>query len=158
MKIKIRKTKSEDARRVAHVHRTSIRKLCSPFYDQKVIDTWSGGSSAEGVRRSLKRKDVNDIVAEVDGVICGIGASVNNRIWLLYVHPKWTGLGIGEKLLKRLERDIFKKGIKSTTLESSLNAYKFYLRCGYTKVKKKTLRFRDGTKVPCIEMKKSSSR
>jgi N-acetylglutamate synthase-like GNAT family acetyltransferase len=111
----------------------------------------------EVVRRSLKKKDVNDIVAEVDGVIYGIGASINNRVWLLYVHPKWTGLGIGEKLLKRLERDIFKKGIKSITLESSLNAYKFYLRCGYTKVKKKTLSFRDGTKVPCIEMNKSSN-
>jgi GNAT superfamily N-acetyltransferase len=154
MIIKIRKTKEEDCRRVAHVHRFSIRKLCGPSYSQDVIDSWAGGSTADGVRRSLPRKDLNNIVAEVDGVICGIGASVNNRIWLVYVHPKWVDHGVGAKILKRLENDMFKKKIKNITLESSLNAYNFYLRNGYSKVKKKTLQFRNGVRVPCIEMKK----
>jgi putative acetyltransferase len=154
MRIKVRKTKAEDARRVAHVHRMSIRKLCAPSYDKSVIEAWAGGSSAAGVRRSLTNKDVNNIVAEVDGVICGIGASMNNRVWLVYVHPRWAGQGVGAKLLQRLERDMAKKKIKVVTLDSSLNAFNFYKRNGYQKVKKKTLEFRNGTKVPCIEMNK----
>ena len=57
---------------LAHVHRASIRKLQS-CYDQDVIDIWAM-DTANGVRRSLKRKGTNNILAEVDGVICGIGA------------------------------------------------------------------------------------
>jgi GNAT superfamily N-acetyltransferase len=155
MKIKVRKTRLEDCRRVAHVHRTSIRKICSSRYDQDVIDTWAGGCSANGVRRSSKRKEANNIVVEVDGIICGIGASLNNRIWLVYVHPKWSGLGLGDKLIQRLESDMLKKGLKDITLESSLNAYNFYLRNGYKKVKKKSLEFRNGLRIPCIKMKKT---
>lgn len=59
MKIKIRKTKEEDCRRVAHVHRSSIKNICSTVYDKNVIDAWSSGSTANGVRRSLKRKEIN---------------------------------------------------------------------------------------------------
>ena len=91
-------------------------------------------------------KEINNIVAEVDGVIYGVGASVDNLIWICYVHPKWIGKGIGEMILSRLEKDMAKKNFKEVTLSSSLNAYK--------KIKKKTLTFRDGTKVPCYEMKK----
>lgn len=134
MKIKVRKTRLEDCRRVAHVHRASIRKICSSCYDQDVIDIWASGSTANGVRRSL-----------------------NNRIWLVYVHPKWVGLDIGKKLIQRLESDMLKKGFKDIKLESSLNAYNFYLRNGYKKVKKKSLEFRNGLKIPCIEMKKALS-
>lgn len=50
---------------------------------------------------------------------------------------------------------MFKKGFKNITLESGLNAYNFYLRDGYKKVKKKSLEFRNGLKIPCIEMKKT---
>lgn len=79
---------------------------------------------------------------------------MDNLIWICYVHPKWIGKGIGEMILSRLEKDMAKKNFKEVTLSSSLNAYKFYLRNGYKKIKKKTLTFRDGTKVPCYEMKK----
>jgi GNAT superfamily N-acetyltransferase len=155
MTIRIRKTKTEDSRRVAHVHRSSIKQICGDSYNQDVIDSWAGGCSAEGVRRSVKRKDINNIVAEVDGTIFAVGASINNRIWLLYVHPKWVGKGLGEKVLKCLEKDMLRKNINKITLESSLNAYQFYLRNGYKKVRKKTLKFRSGIQVPCIEMSKT---
>jgi GNAT superfamily N-acetyltransferase len=154
MKIKVRKTKEEDCRRVAHVHRSSIKKLCSSSYKQDVIDSWAAGCSADGVRKALRRKEINNIVAEIDGVICGIGASVNNRIWLVYVHPDWVGNGVGDKILQRLEKDMLKKKINDVVLQSSLNAYNFYIRNGYVKIKKRTLEFRDGAKVPCIEMNK----
>ncbi|MEZ4740897.1 MAG: GNAT family N-acetyltransferase [Bdellovibrionota bacterium] len=155
MKVKIRKSRLEDSRRIAHVHRRSIRGVCSNSYSQKIIDAWSGGTSAAGVRRAIKNPEVNNVIAIVDGVICGVAASVKNRIWLLYLHPSWIGKGIGEKLLQRLESDMRKKGIRKITLESSLNALNFYLRNGYQKVKKKTLTFRDGTRVPCVEMTKT---
>jgi putative acetyltransferase len=154
MKIKIRKTKDQDCRRAAHVHRSSIKVLCGPSYHQEIIDAWAGGCSAGGVRRALKRKDINNIVAEVNGIVCGVAASKNNRIWLLYVHPNWAGNGIGEKLLKRLENDMLQKNIKNISLESSKNAFNFYLRNGYIKVKRKKLVFNHGLSIACIEMKK----
>lgn len=154
MKIKIRKAKIEDCRRMAHVHRSSIRKICSRFYENKTIQSWSN-ISTEGVRRSIRNPSVNNLVAEVDSVIVGVAASYENNIWLLYVHPQAIGRGIGEKLLNRLEKDIHRKGITKINLTSSLNAYNFYLRNGYEKVRKKTLQFRDGTRVPSIIMIKT---
>lgn len=152
--IKVRKAKKEDARRMAHVHRMSVKKVCSSSYPKETIDSWASGSTASGVRRAISNPDVNYFVAEEDGVVCGVGATVAERVWLLYLHPDWVGLGIGEKLLRRLETDMKKRGIKNATLESSINACNFYKRQKYIRVKKKTLVFRNGLKVPCIQMKK----
>jgi len=49
----------------------------------------------------------------------------------LYVHPQYSGNGIGIALLQDLESQAQSLGILELHLESSLNAVGFYVKAGY---------------------------
>lgn len=72
------------------------------------------------------------LIAEIDNRIVGFssldGEGVING---LYVLPKYSGRGIGSKLLARVESIAKQKNLKFMSVTASLNAQPFYERCGY---------------------------
>lgn len=153
MKVKIRKAKPEDALKIRNAHVASIRGICSKDYTAKQIRVWSN-RKPESYRKALAAGE-SMFVAQVGDRVVGFSVTHEGEIRAVYVHPQYVGRGIGKKLLSAVESSAKRRGFKTATISSSLTAHCFYLSQGYKTVKRAEFRFRDGTSIPCIRMKKS---
>ncbi|MDW8260310.1 MAG: GNAT family N-acetyltransferase [Gammaproteobacteria bacterium] len=92
---------------------------------------------------ALRARDVAFFVARRDGVAIGCGALVNvapgvGEIKRMYVAPQARGLGVGRRLLERLERHARLLGLREVKLETgnaqpeALGLYRSagYVECG----------------------------
>lgn len=150
--MKIRRFKSSDAAEMARMHRATIRKINSRDYSKKTITAWSGRSTAKRFRKSMKQRirfvtiDKNKIIGFGDFTK---GGEING----LYVHPKYIGKGVGNKLLRKMEKTASSMGIKNLTVKSSLTAKDFYKSQGY-KTLRKALFKRPGLTLQVYKMEK----
>jgi GNAT superfamily N-acetyltransferase len=122
-----------DAVAIAAVWARSIREVCSPAYcdDPEVIEPWASLKTPDFVLRLLKHDDLF-VVAEVDGVIAGLGCAfyLTDSI-ACYVSPDFLHMGIGRAILDRIEQGAWDHSHSRLVIHSSLNAVGFYERCGY---------------------------
>jgi putative acetyltransferase len=79
----------------------------------------------------LKIREMEILVAEINGQVVGWGAIRGDRLEGLYTDPDFAGRGIGTELLSKLEVLMRTRGIRTIRAEASLNAEGFYLRRGY---------------------------
>jgi putative acetyltransferase len=90
---------------------------------------WAKNLSVPGME--LKIREMEILVAEINGRVVGWGAIRGDRLEGLYTDPDFAGRGIGTELLRRLEVLMRSYGIRTIRAEASLNAEGFYLRRGY---------------------------
>ena len=81
----------------------------------------------------IKDKKKQYFVCEENGKILGIGAlnKKENEVKTMYIHPKFQGKGIGTEILKVVEKEAKKRGIKKLILYTHNPAFKFYLKNKY---------------------------
>ena len=134
--MRIRKFRASDAVAVAKMHRDTVRNINSKDYPPEQIAVWSGRSTA---RRMKKTKKTYRYVALEDKKIIGFGDfKQDGELAGLYIHKDYIGRGIGTSLLKKLEDEAKKYGIKELHLMSTITARNFYKKHGYSIVKKTT--------------------
>lgn len=78
-----------------------------------------------------EKRDTGDIIGYIIGVI---RKSFLGHIVSLAVHPKHRRRGVATSLMKRLEGEFIKRGVKALRLEvrvSNTVAREFYLKCGF---------------------------
>lgn len=88
---------------------------------------------------ALRQPDVTFLTARVDGKTVGCGAIVIHdgeygEIKRMFVQPEFRGLGVGTKLLERLESIARTSGLKLTRLETGVyqtEALELYKKAGY---------------------------
>ena len=90
---------------------------------------WAKNLSVAGME--LKIREMEILVAEIDGQVVGWGAIRADRLEGLYTDPDFAGRGIGTELLSKLEVLMRTRGIRAIRAETSSNAEGFYLRRGY---------------------------
>jgi GNAT superfamily N-acetyltransferase len=78
---------------------------------------------------------VHCLVAEIDGIVVGMGALKGNEIQRMYCDPDQRGRHVGSTIYKHLEMIARSKGIRQLQIESSLNAEGFYAKLGFKKVR-----------------------
>lgn len=82
-------------------------------------------------------RDGGLLVASVDGQIIGFGRidvdAVEQVKWL-YLLPEFQGVGVGSKILERLEKIGWEAGLTALRLHSAPQAVEFYSRHGYRMV------------------------
>ena len=133
--MKIRKFKSSDSVEVARSHRGTIRYINKANYPPKQIKVWSGRVSAKRFRESIHQR--KRFVAIEKGKIVGFGDfSPDGELTGLYVNKDFQRKGVGKYLLKKLEKEARKQGIKEFHLSSTITAKIFYQRNGYQITKK----------------------
>ena len=93
------------------------------------IEIWARNLSVPGM--ALKIREMDILVAEVNGQVVGWGAIRADRLEGLYTDPDFAGRGIGTELLSKLEVLMRTRGIRTIRAEASSNAEGFYLRRGY---------------------------
>jgi putative acetyltransferase len=86
-------------------------------------EIWARNLSVPGME--LKIREMEILVAEINGQVVGWGAIRGDRLEGLYTDPDFTGRGIGTELLNKLEVLMRTYGIRT------MNAEGFYLRRGY---------------------------
>ena len=132
-KIRIRKFKREDARKVSYLIRKTLIEVNIKDYPQNVIQFMYENYSP----RRIIEKSSNRLmyVAVEDERILGTVSLKDNLILALFVNPKFHGRGIGTKLMNHIESVARKRGYKIVSLPSSVTAYEFYKKLGYKKVR-----------------------
>lgn len=152
---RIREATRTDTTVLAHLHEQSIRGLGPAAYDEGQVDAWASDIGPE--RYPIDDPDQAMVVAEVEGQIAGFGILdvANEEVAAVYVHPIYSGRGLGSTLLEHLEERALDVGIESLRLVASMNAVRFYERNGW--VRTGECRYRTGpqeVELPCVEMKK----
>jgi GNAT superfamily N-acetyltransferase len=86
--------------------------------------------------------------------IAGFSSIDKTEVYAVYVHPKFTGRGIGRALLSSTEKYALAHGIKKLFLNATRTSLTFYRENGYRKLRALKHRLPNGTKIPCFRMSK----
>jgi GNAT superfamily N-acetyltransferase len=132
--VRVRQAELNDAERALGVVRRSICELCVDDHqrDAVTLERWLANKTPEHFARWLAAPDNALLVAELDGVVRGVGnLARTGKIHLCYVEPGFERCGIGGAMLSALEARARAWGLSELSLESSRNAQGFYARCGY---------------------------
>jgi putative acetyltransferase len=100
-------------------------------YSEKAMAVWESGPSPESYRISEAESVV--LVAEVESEIAGFAEASFETPELdkLYVRPAYQRRGVAGALLDAIERRVRERGVKSLSVEASLNAVPFYEQAGF---------------------------
>lgn len=152
--MQIRLATTYDLEEISKCHKASIRWLCKDYYSPESIDKWTNLLLPEIYESAIQEKVF--IVAEQEGNLSGFGILdiKNKEISAIYVHPNSKGIGIGKKILFKLEAISLEKNIYQLHLCSTINASDFYKRHGYVENGTDFHELPDGTQLECIKMNK----
>jgi putative acetyltransferase len=150
----IRRAKREDCPSIARVHTCAVMAIPAGYYTPEEIASWAIPREVESYEHSIDDKEF--YVAAEDELIVGFG--VLNResqvIEAIYVTPEAKGLGVGLKLLQKLEERGRDLGLKALHLNASLNAVGFYKRAGFVAQAEAKYRLPTGIEIRCVPMVK----
>ena len=151
-KIRIRKAKIEDTKKISRLIRNTILKINSKHYPQKQMQFELSCYTPSKIKEYLEEKIIFCLLKE-DKIIGVSMLNLNDRtIESLYLNPKFIGKGLGKKMLSYLECFAKKKNIDEITLYPTEYALNFYKNAGY-KIKRKFKGTSNGG-YPVIDMRK----
>ncbi len=153
--ITIRPATPEDGAGIVEIRHNAIQNVPAAYYDQFALDEWS--ESSEGsIQRLLSNSADIRIVAVINSEIVGYGELVTkeNLLGACYVLPSAAGKGVGRAIVAELERIAREHGITYLQLDSSLNAERFYLCCGYRITERGKHIMPSGSVMDCVKMHK----
>lgn len=132
--VNIRRAEVDDIEHFKEVVESSITVLCKDHYSQDQIN----GLLKQYPVPELYKRWLNErilLVAEKDSKIVGFAQfdPAIAAIEAVHVLPECTHLGIGRRLVEEIENIASAMNIKRIVLESSINADKFYAKCGYVR-------------------------
>ncbi len=154
----VRMATESDARCILEAHHDSVHKIAISDYGIEVARSWSPEVNEERVNQYLESSFLEEttVVAISDGVICGFGSIVDkdSELRAVYVKDQFGGLGVGSRILSRLESIARARGLKSLSMDSSVTAERFYLKHGYSVVERGEHTLSSGAKMSCFKMRK----
>lgn len=151
--MQIRLARIEDLTPIAQVYHASIAELCSTDYDQDVILAWLNTSKPESRQQDIESgclwvvesfsRSTFDLESNNQPTtkpsleqnnrykgLAGFMAVAPGELMSLFIHPAYSGLGVGKKLAE-IGIQFAKKGHHSIRLESTLNTVPFYQKLGF---------------------------
>ena len=153
--IAIRPAIPEDGAGIVEMRYNAIQNVSAAYYDKFTLNEWS--ESSEGsVQRLLSNSADIRIVAVINNDIVGYGELVTkeNLLGACYVLSSAGGKGVGRAIVAELERIAREHHITYLQLDSSLNAERFYLCCGYRITERAKHIMPSGSVVDCVKMHK----
>lgn len=127
--MKVIKAKKGDAKEISVCRQKAIKKLNSKGYSDKGLRDLLDNSSFSSVVLDLEDYEIFILVEDKN--VIGTVSLGKNQIGELYVDPDYAGRGIGEKLLRFIEKYAKSKDISNIYLFSTLPSEGFYKKNGY---------------------------
>ena len=134
MAFRIRSPKNDDAQMAVQLLRRSISELCHEDHqnDPAEISSWLENKTVETWSAWVEHPDATVFVAEESGTVRGVGmVRSDGEILLNYVSPDARFQGVSKAILLALENEALAWGARSTLLESTRTAQRFYLANDY---------------------------
>ena len=125
-------------------------------YPVAVIEAWAPMPvTGEAVDRVLANRE--NLIAEIDGQVVGIGALVfeGSELRACYVAPAAGRRGVGSALVHEIERAARERGLSMLELDSSITAEAFYRKHGFEVRERGEHILRNGQRMACVKMQKS---
>jgi len=153
--IRIRRAVAADLPAIRETHLASIRGLCADAYTPEQIERWTSNRELERYA-PLVTPRFHCLVGMDEAVLGGFGTLdlEKSEISSLFVRPDYAGAGLAGSLLKRLGSIARGEGLQVLSLESTVNASRFYLKHGYRSLAPATKRFSNGLEIACFQMQK----
>ncbi|MDH6084341.1 GNAT family N-acetyltransferase [Umezakia ovalisporum] len=152
----LRLAEKTDAWVMSAIHIAAIKALPTTFYTRKQLLAW------RNYRHQPNAKDIlHDMQAQIFWVAVGnsqvraFASFIVDELITLYVHPYYQGQGIGRALVAHFCQEAAKQGIDKVVTTASLYAEGFYVRQGFTPIKRAPHQFMSGIVVPVTKMSKN---
>ncbi len=159
MRFTVRQATPGDADQIAETHMDSIHSLGAKFYSPEIVAIWGAPRDGERYRRGMEEGDPH-FVAILEGQV--LGFSVYHREegkhrTGIYVRGGVARQGIGTALFKAAEAEALKNGAGEIHVDASLGAVRFYKENGFEEIGRGLHRFKNGSFMDCMLMKKELS-
>lgn len=141
-----------DYNTVRTIVQTTINAVYPNYYPVGVVNFFLSHHSYERIQKDIEEQNV--FLLKDGGENVGTGSMDGNQINRVFVLPQFQGNGYGTYIMDKLEDMIFKK-YSSSVLDSSLPAYRLYLRRGYLPIKYNMVPTPNGNILCYFEMEKS---
>lgn len=145
-RIQFRPARSADADRILEIKQQSIEEIDTDYYTPVQIEAWRPtGAERSDFKRAIESNEFDILLAVRGEAVVGYGVlnTHQNRIEALFVHPEFSGNGIGTSLVRQFESRARIEGLDKLTIVSALNAKRFYESLGYWDCGRKTRTIRD---------------
>jgi GNAT superfamily N-acetyltransferase len=134
MAITVQPASEADAVAACDVLRRSICELCvaDHGHDEQVLAAWLANKTPENVRAWITAASSFSVVAVDGGEVRGFGLiQRDGEIQMCYLVPEVQFRGAGKLMLRALEEQAARWGLRGVFLTSSVTAKQFYERNGY---------------------------
>ncbi len=150
----LREATPADAAAVCRVYRSAVLSLAGNGYEPGQLKAWAFQAKASTFRKPIQAGHVT--VAERSGRLLGFASfdPEAGELNSLYVRRTARGMGVGRLLVGRVEEVARTRGLGEVGLNSSKAALGFYERLGFEPLWPFEYALRDGTKLPCVRMRK----
>jgi putative acetyltransferase len=154
----IREMRPKDARAFLEVHHAAAHGIAGQDYPSAVIEAWAPLPITDRhVERVLSNPDHEyRVIAEINGLIAGIGALVlkNAELCACYVAPNASRKGVGSLIMREIERAARQHGVKTLDLDATITAESFYESLGYSVRERGEHVLQGGQLMACVKMYK----
>jgi GNAT superfamily N-acetyltransferase len=100
--LRLRRATPGDAPAIQLVHEESIRGAPAAMYSRAELESWASGLKAERYVYAMDRIGETFLVADIvksGGRLAGFCSYGGEQIHGLYIHPQWTGRGLGSLMI-----------------------------------------------------------
>ena len=151
--MKIREYNFDDAEAHAKVHRESVRGIASKDYRDEIIEAWTAKEPEES---PLDEDKVRFVAETKEGEVVGFSDydKETNELSGLYVKPEYSGKGMGEKLLQKVEENARKYGLDHLWCKSTVTLKDFYQKHGYKITEETIHELEEGIEMKAFKMEK----
>ena len=123
--MRIIKFKDSDSKQASKCISLALRLVNSKFYPKRSIDYLIKQNTPAMLKQKAKHHNI--IVAKIGGKIVGtISLTKDGWIASMFVSPDYQNLGIGTKLIRKVESIAKKKGFNAIRTHCSINSIGFY--------------------------------
>ena len=144
------KAKIKDLKEISKLKKMTIEKI-NKEYNKKQLVVLKKDYSVNKIKRNIKNRMMFCLVHN-HGIL-GVIDLKGNRIGGLFVKHNLIGMGYGRKLMRFIENEARKKGLKKVWLYSTPYALKLYKKLGYKTIDE-GIWINKGVKFPEVRMEK----
>jgi len=130
----IRRLINDDAAVVSQLIVENLKTINIRDYSRELMDVLAEHKSPQSVQKLASECDA--FVAVEDGEILGVAMLYGDRITNMFVHMQSQNRGIGGSLVTHIEELARTRKISKLSLDSSITALGFYIKCGYRIIQK----------------------
>ncbi len=130
----IRKFRNDDAAAVRQLIVENLETVNIRDYSEELIDALAKHKSSQSLQKLASECDA--FVAVEDGKTLGVAMLYGDRITNMFVHTQSQRSGIGRSLITHIEKLAKNRETTRLSVDSSVTALGFYIKCGYRVIRK----------------------